>query len=90
MSEKRASHILVGVALLLILWISMYGALSRRGYAESDRMNSEGFYYFTPENTDRWERTEAICTYAFWPLNFVDRSLGLGREHCAAPMWELE
>ena len=89
MSLKPASNILIGLALLLILWISSYVALSRRGYAEADRSNSEGFHYFTPDHTDAWGRTEAICTYVFWPLNFIDRCIGLGREHSAEPLWDL-
>jgi hypothetical protein len=88
-SEKSTSHILIGLALLLILWTGSYGALSRRGYAEAVRWNSDGFHYLTPENTDAWRRSEAICTYAFWPLNFVDRSIGTGREHSAEPLWDL-
>ena len=89
MSSKPTFNILIGVALLLILWISSYAALSRRGYAVAERSNSEGFYYFTPNHTDGWRRTEAICTCVFWPLNFLDRSVGMGREHSGEPLWDL-
>lgn len=90
MPTKSTSNILIVTAFVLILWIGSYAALSRRGYAEADQWNSEGFYYFTPENTDAWRWSEAMCTCVFWPLNVIDRSIGLGRGHCAAPMWDLD
>ncbi|HVV99112.1 MAG TPA: hypothetical protein VHB77_02160 [Planctomycetaceae bacterium] len=89
MTTRSTSNILIGLAFVLILWISAYAALSRRGYAEADRWNSDGFHYFTPDHTDAWRTTEGICTYVFWPLNFVDRCIGTGREHSAVPFCDL-
>ena len=75
---------------LLLLYVGSYAALSRRGYAEADQYNMKGgFYYFTPEDSDAWRWKNYGCVYLFWPLNVVDRWLGLGRYPASEPLWGL-
>jgi hypothetical protein len=74
---------------LLALYVGSYVALSRRGYAEADQYNMKGFYYFAPEESASWRFRNYACAYVFWPLNAVDRWLGLGRYPASEPLWRL-
>jgi hypothetical protein len=76
-------------AVLLLLYLGSYVALSRRGYAEADRYNITGFYYFFPEDSDAWRWKNYGCVYLFGPLNVVDRWAGLGRHPASEPVWGL-
>ena len=80
---------LVVVGLLFTTYIGSYLYLSRRGFAEADRYEMAGFYYFFPEDSDAGRRKEFACRVVFWPLNIVDRSLGFGRHLGAEPLWGL-
>ncbi len=71
---------------LLLLYVGWYVGLSRRGYAEADARKFRGFYYLAPEDTDAWEYKNYGCAVVFWPLNVVDRAIGLGREPAPEPM----
>ena len=84
---KRLLLVLGG--LLLVLYVAAYVALSRRGYAEADRYHFMGFYYLEPEDSDRWRFRNYACVGLFWPLNALDRGLGLGRYPAAEPLWRL-
>jgi hypothetical protein len=75
--------------LLFVLYVGSYIGLSRRGYAEADRYRMAGFYYFFPENSNSWRFKNYGCVYLFWPLNEVDRWLGLGRYPSSEPLWRL-
>jgi hypothetical protein len=87
---KKWKRLLLGFgALLLLLYVGSYVTLSRRGYSEADHYNMKGFYYFSPENTDAWRWKNYGCVYLFWPLNVVDRWLGLGRHPASEPLWGL-
>jgi hypothetical protein len=76
-------------AILLLLYVGSYAVLSRRGYAEADQYGMKGFYYFFPENSDEWRWKNYGCVYLFWPINAVDRWLGLGRDPASEPLWGL-
>ncbi len=77
------------VAVLFIFYMGSYIWLSRRGYAEADRYDADGFYYFTPENSNAWSFRNRNCVYFYFPLNFVDRILGFGRSPACDPLMEL-
>jgi hypothetical protein len=77
------------LVLLVTLYFGSYLWLSRRGYAEADQYGMVGFYYFFPENTDEWRAKNHGCVVLFWPLNAVDRALGLGRHPASEPLWGL-
>src|SRR5260370_32104007 len=77
------------LALLLFLYVRVYYHLSRRGYAEGDQYHMHGFYYFLPEDSDAWRLKNYGCVYLFWPINVVDRWLGLGRHPASEPLWRL-
>jgi hypothetical protein len=85
---KRKRLVLV-IALLLATYLGSYLWLSRRGYTEADQYGMAGFYYFFPENSDAWRYKNYGCGILFWPLNVIDRSLGLGRSPASEPLWGL-
>jgi hypothetical protein len=86
---KRKNLLLAFAALVLVLYVGAYIGLSRRGYAEADEWHVKGFYYFRPEDSNAWSRKNYACIILFWPANFVDRSIGLGRHPGAEPLWGL-
>src|SRR5690242_4121831 len=73
----------------LVLYVTAYLGLSRRGYAESRAWNMCGFYYFTPEDSDSWRLRNFGCVYLFAPLNALDRCLGTGMSLASEPLWGL-
>jgi hypothetical protein len=89
-SEKPHHLLFVLGMLLLLLYVGSYVVLSRRGYAEADRYGIKGFYCFFPEDSDTWRFKNYGCVYLFWPLNAVDRGVGLGRPPAAEPLKGLE
>ena len=74
---------------LLGAYVGAYWGLSRRGYDEASRYNIQGFYYFLPEDTDQWRSRHFNCVWLFFPLNTVDRWVGLGRPPGQEPLWRL-
>lgn len=90
MGEPRRNHLVaVIVGVVFLLYVTSYVALSRRGYAEMDRWNASGFYYFSPEDTDAWRFRNTACIHVFWPLNAIDRAIGVGRAPAHEPLWSL-
>jgi hypothetical protein len=87
--RKQPKRLLWLCGALLLLYVGTYVALSRRGYAEADRYNMKGFYYFFPEDSDAWRLKNYGCVCLFWPLNVVDQRLGLGRHPGSEPLWGL-
>jgi hypothetical protein len=77
------------LVLLLALYVGSYLLLSRQGYAEADLYHMKGFYYLPLENTDRWRYANYTCVWLFYPLNYVDQALGLGRPPGCEPLWGL-
>ncbi len=87
--KKWKRLLLVFGALLQLLYVGSYVALSRQGYAEADRYNMKGFYYFFPEDADTWRLKNYGCVFLFRPINAVDRWLGFGRHPASEPLWGL-
>lgn len=90
MSIKKKRLIVVCGGILLLIYIGSYLALSRRGYAEADLCSFKGFYYLTPEDTDRWRTANYGLAILYWPVNRLDRLFGTGRSPAAEPMWRLD
>lgn len=67
------------LVVLFIAYVCSYWHLSRAGYADADRCNFCGFYYFPPEPTTEWRVKNYGCVLLFSPLNFAERTLGDGR-----------
>jgi len=88
--SKRRHWLFLVLGLLFAVCVGSYFCLSRRGYAEADQNHMEGFYYFFPENSDGWRFKNYSCVCLFWPLNTVDRCLGLGRCPAYEPIWGLQ
>src|SRR2546423_12168502 len=80
---KRLSVICFTV--LLLIYVSSYLVLSRRGYAEATKYNLRAFHYWeipTNGNRDkiyRFQRIDHFCKTLFWPINKIDCLLGTGR-----------
>jgi hypothetical protein len=84
--KKRTAMLLALAGVFLLLYVGLYVGLSRRGYAEADTGKFKGFYYLAPEDTEAWEYKNNACVVVFWPLNILDRAIGLGREPASVPM----
>lgn len=84
----RQSLRIVPIVVLLV-YLTAYVALSRHGRGESIHRNSDGFYYFAPENSDAWRFRERFCTILFWPLNQLDFWLNPKMGHNPEPMLDL-
>ena len=89
MRITRNRWLLIASALLLLLYFGSYVVLSRRGYADAERWNMKGFYYFFPEDSREWRVKNYGCMYLFKPLNLMDQWLGLGKPPAAEPLWGL-
>ena len=85
----RRTNFWIVVILLVAAYVGSYVWLSRRGYAEADQYEMDGFYYFSAENCDAWRYENYGCMFLYCPLNFLDRSVGLGRYPAAEPLWGL-
>ena len=86
---RRLKKWKIVLAVFFMCYLGSYIWLSRRGYAEADRYDSEGFYYLPPENSNAWRLRNRSCVYFYFPLNFVDRALGFGRYPANDPHMEL-
>ena len=82
--------LLLGIAgLAVALYAGSYLGLSRRGYAEADEYRLKGFYYLCPKDSDTWRYSHYSCVILYWPANFFDRCIGLGRYPASEPLWGL-
>lgn len=77
-------------SLAFAAYFATYLWLSRRGYEYARLNNIEGFYYIPPDNAATWRAVHIGCTYLYWPLNLVDRSLGTGRHPGCEPLFDLD
>jgi len=85
-----AQWVVVGLlAVLLTVYISSYVVLSRRGFAQSDAWETEGFYFLTPENTDEWRFRNYPLVRVYYPLILIDNWIGTGRPIASEPLWGL-
>jgi hypothetical protein len=77
------------VALFLLLYVDSYRVFSRRGFADADRTNTQGFYFFPPEDTHAWQYRNYACVYVYYPLIEVDQLAGTGRAPGKPPLFHL-
>ena len=87
--RKRNKILIVFLCVFIAAYVTSYVWLSRRGYAEADQHGFIGFYYFVPEDSDAWRYKNNSCISLYWPLNFVDRFVGIGRYPASEPLWDL-
>lgn len=87
--DWRRTVALILLSMVLATYLGSYFILSRSGYAEAKRYDSDGFYYFTPQDSDAWRFWNETCIVIFWPLNAIDRALGLGKSPAYEPLWDL-
>jgi hypothetical protein len=73
----------------LVLYVLSYVVVSRRAFAESRRMNTEGFYFFPPEPTDRWRLSNTALVLLYCPLIYIDVLLGTGLVPADEPLWPI-
>lgn len=73
----------------LSVYLVTYVFLSRRGFVEARQYETEGFYYFTPEDTDRWRFLNSSCRLIFAPLNALDCWIGWGHPAGCDPMFKV-
>jgi hypothetical protein len=83
---RKRKQLLFVVSLWLALYVDSYVWLSRRPYARADEWHVKGFWYFSPENSAGRRVKNYGCVALFWPLNAVDRALGLGRGPACEPL----
>ena len=82
--------IVVGLLVaLLTAYISSYLVLSRRGFAQADAWEMEGFYFLPPENSDRWRFWNYTLVRIYYPLILIDNWIGTGRPIANEPTWHL-
>jgi hypothetical protein len=82
--------IVIGLlSVLLTIYVSSYVILSRRGFAQSDSWEMEGFYFLPPENTDEWRSWNYALVRFYYPLILVDNWVGTGRPIASEPLWGL-
>jgi len=73
---------------LIILYVTSYGFLSRRGFAISDKYGYEGFYFLEPRPTALWQLWNYRLVAFYYPCIFVDYNvLGIGRPIASTPKW---
>jgi hypothetical protein len=84
--DKWTRRILI-LGQLLAVYVGSYLVLSRHGYAQADRFNMKGFFYFPP--TPRWRSLNHACMHLYRPLNAVDQWLWSGRPPGCEPLWGL-
>ncbi len=86
---KSRRFALTVFAFLLLAYVASYAVLSRRGFADAQRQDFDGFYFFPPEDTDRSRRTNFGCAYFYYPLIVIDNAIGTGRPISCEPLWNL-
>lgn len=81
---------LVLIAFVVLVYVSSYVVLSRRGFAEADAQDAEGFYFLAPEDSDEWRFRNFTLVRVYAPLIAVDNAIGTGRGAASEPLWDLE
>jgi hypothetical protein len=71
------------------LYIGSYLTLSRRGMAEAREYRAPGFWFFFPENTDRWRFWNFGLYRFYYPLIYLDIKFGAGMHFASEPLWGL-
>jgi hypothetical protein len=89
MNQVREHRWLILALLVTATYVGAYVCLSRRGYAEAKAWDAPGFYYFAPENTNKWRWRERAAKLVFWPLNQIDQWFGFGQSPAHEPLFDL-
>lgn len=85
--RRLVANVLVG---LLIAYLGSYLALSRRAFAESERLGCEGFYFFLPpKDTTTWRACNYGLVAFYYPLIMIEQWLGTGKCPAGEPTWKL-
>lgn len=71
---------------MLVVYLTAYVALSRRGRAEAIRHRTEGFYYlpldtYSDANKRTWQFQEHALAILFWPVNRIESWLNPVMDH---------
>ena len=77
MPKRRRWFIVLAI---LLVYVSSYYVLSRRGFAISDAVGGKCLYFFEPCPGAFWEFAHHSCVFLYYPLIVVDKWLGTGRE----------
>lgn len=83
MSVKRLE--LMIVLALVAFYLGSYLVLSRRGFADADRVNGVGFHFFSPQDSAAWRMCHRGCVVIYYPLIVIDNWLGTGRPVASEP-----
>jgi hypothetical protein len=75
---------------LLVVYVGSYLVLSRRGFADADRWDAEGFYFLPPEDTNEWRFWNYTLVRVYYPLIVIDNGIGTGRPAASEPTRRLE
>ncbi|HUG20462.1 MAG TPA: hypothetical protein VMM56_15855 [Planctomycetaceae bacterium] len=72
------------------MYVSSYLVLSRRGFAEADAWQAEGFYFLTPRDSAAWRFGNSSLDFIYTPLILIDNTIGTGRPVARSPMWNMD
>lgn len=80
---------------MLVVYLTAYVALSRRGRAEAIRYRTEGFYYlplgtYSDANKKTWQFQEHALTILFWPVNQFESWLNPAMDHGGDAFCEID
>ena len=81
--------LLAVICVVVATYISSYLVLSRRGFAQANRMRVEGFYFLTPRDTNTWRQWNYGLARFYAPLIALDNGIGTGRQVASEPLWEI-
>jgi hypothetical protein len=87
--SKRKQIAWLLIAAFSLFYVGSYLVLSRRGFADADRTNTLGFYFFPPEDADARQHRNYACVYVYYPLIVVDQIAGTGRAPGKPPLFGL-
>jgi hypothetical protein len=77
------------ICVVLLVYVSTYIALSRRGFAKADAIDLQGMWFATPEDGENWRFFHYPCVLIYAPLIAIDNLIGTGRSITSEPIWDL-
>lgn len=80
---------------MLVVYLTAYVALSRRGRAEAIRYRTEGLYYlpldtYSDANKRSWQFQEHALTILFWPVNRIESWFNPAMDHGGHAFCEID
>lgn len=88
--NNRLKIIRTALITLLVVYVSSYLVMSRRGFAEADAWQAEGFYFLTPRDSTTWRFGNYSLVAIYSPLILIDVAIGTGRPIAREPMWNID